>query len=154
MKMRLSLTEFQDLACLRHCRSSGVNAAAVLRVNACDDDTFSIRVASEGLGHDVEDRGESVFEVLCAVRRKLESVGWLVRCAGAQVDVFPSPMIASMGDGTHAYVLTLGKPALTADLVDLFHCDDRYVPSTVEEQEKFCKTWVRSLRTEMEPVGQ
>lgn len=127
------------------CCNGGVNVEAALNVREVDD-TFSIRIASGALPQDVEGAGESLFDALSAARRILESLGWLIRCAGAQVNVFPSPMIRSMGDGDRAYALTLGQPARVAELVDILRCDALYIPSTVEEQETFYETWVQSLR--------
>ena len=56
-------------------------------------------------------------------------------------------MILSMGTGELAYRLSIGKPALNEDLVNIF--DEPLgndIPSTVEEQKEYYKAWLMSLR--------
>src|SRR5258708_5303425 len=51
------------------------------------------------------------FDALTDIRRLLEGRGLRPRCFGASRDVYPSPMIRSMGSGEKAYRLKVGCPA-------------------------------------------
>jgi len=86
------------------------------------------------------------FEAFCLVRRQLEARGWLVLCNGSSRNVFPSPMSRDMGGGVMAYVLTIGKPASMEDVVHIFERTIRIDPVTVDEQQRFYKHWIASLR--------
>lgn len=77
-----------------------------------------------------EGEGEGYFEALCAVRTELEHDGFLPGLQGARASVYPSPMALSMG-ARRAYRLTMGQPARTKDLVDVFEpVDPQSVPWT------------------------
>jgi hypothetical protein len=89
---------------------------------------------------------EGYFRALCKIRLQLEARGALIVCNGASKNVYPSPMIEAMGCGERAYQLSMGKPALTVDLVSIFDSAPGMVPSTVEEQQKFYNAWLESLR--------
>ena len=91
-----------------------------------------------------EGDGEGYFEALCAVRRELEHDGLLPGVQGARAGVYPSPMALSMG-ARRAYRLTMGQPARTKDLIDLFEPVDPPV-STVDEQARWYADWLRSLQ--------
>lgn len=91
-------------------------------------------------------RESGFFDALCAVRKTLELEGLRPLCFGASKDVYPSPMIRSMGSGERAYRLTLGRPARTEDLVSVFDADLSVVPVSVEEQEAFYRKWLESLK--------
>lgn len=86
------------------------------------------------------------FRALCAIREQLEVEGSLLECFGASKDVYPSPMIESMGYGEKAYKLTLGRAALKSDLVGIFESGEDVAPATVEEQREFYEQWLESLR--------
>lgn len=112
-----------------------------------EEEGFRLRILDvPGPGREIEGRGESLFDALVALRRALEALGYRLRCAGAAVDVYPSGMARSMGDGRKAYRLTPGKPGLTKDLVDIFEVAESDVAATVAEQEAFFQRWVESLR--------
>lgn len=109
------------------------------------EDGVSLAAEIPGVGEYSID-GPDAFEALCELRRRLEPLGVLVRCAGACRNVFPSPMARSMGAGRSAYRLVLGRPARTEDLVDIFTpmydgCD----LATVAEQAAFYEEWLTSL---------
>jgi hypothetical protein len=94
--------------------------------------------------------GPDLFEALRALRRTLEAEDMRLLCAGARIDVYPSGMSRSMSAGRKAYVLRLGSPARTDDLVDIFaHAASEEV-GTVEQQEQYYKNWVASLRSKAE----
>jgi hypothetical protein len=112
-----------------------------------DGEVFRLRLqGAPGLPRELEGAGESLFDALTALRRELEPQGFRLRCAGSAVDVYPSGMSRSMGDGRKAYRLTPGEPGLTKDLVDIFDVSEKDAPATVAEQEAFFQRWVESLR--------
>ena len=112
-----------------------------------EGDEDSVRLTLEfvnGLESRISDSG--FFDALCEIRKMLDKDGLRPICFGACENVYPSPMIASMGDGELAYRLELGKPALKADLVNIFDCDELVQPSSVKAQEEFYERWIQSLR--------
>lgn len=88
---------------------------------------------------------EGVFDALTIIRNKLRPLGYIPKCYGACLNVFPSGMVRSMGMGEKAYMLTLGKPALSKDLVNVLEFVDGEQYATVEEQEQFYEQWFDSL---------
>lgn len=84
------------------------------------------------------------FEAMREIRLQLEAQGQFLHCYGASQDVYPSPMIMSMGAAEKAYRLTIGRPAKTADLVSIFDTAGDVVLSTVTEQEAFYDTWQKT----------
>ena len=132
---------------------NGTHVELALDLYEIEDD-FRIALRCESMsGGEVSGDGESLFDALCALRIKLEAEGRLIQCAGACCNVYPSPMSRSMGDGRKAYRLTLGKQAMTADLVDIFDPEEGCTLCTVEKQEEFYKLWVKSLQESGEPTG-
>lgn len=89
------------------------------------------------------DRG--FFHAFCEVRRQLESIDCLPRCFAACENVYPSPLIESMGWGERAYLLTLGEQASMGDLVEIFEPSKNIVPVSVERQRIFYERWLASL---------
>ena len=116
---------------------------AELEIVECDDDTIKLIVRAD----DVYLDGESYncFDALADLRSKAETLGILILCHGASLNVYPSGMSKSMGIGVMAYKMTLGKQALRSDLVNIFEVDDSYIASTVEEQKAYFKKWIASL---------
>ncbi len=93
----------------------------------------------------LESTAEDWFDAFCAIRRDLETRELLPACYGAHLQAFPSGMSRSMGGGRKLYRLTLGKQALTKDLVGLFDAGDDVIPSTVDAQHQFFDQWIDSL---------
>ncbi len=89
------------------------------------------------------DRG--YFHAFCEIRRQLEPLGMMPRCFAACENVYPSPMIESMGCGEKAYFLTLGMQARTRDLVEVFDTSEEICPVSVDQQKKFYELWIESL---------
>ncbi|MBX9601348.1 MAG: hypothetical protein K2X35_10095 [Bryobacteraceae bacterium] len=109
-----------------------------------DPDSVVLRLTIEGMMHEASsDRG--YFHALCEVRRQLEPKEIFLICFGTDKYVYPSPMQESMGAAELAYRTTLGKPALTADIVNIFDEDPACNPSTIEDQEYFHQSWLASL---------
>lgn len=96
-------------------------------------------------GMSLRGRGEDLFDALCELRLKLEQHGLLLRCAGTDLDVYPSGMSRAMGGGRKAYRLTMGKPATRVDMVDIFDASTAQRGSTVSEQKAFFEQWLQSL---------
>ena len=79
------------------------------------------------------------YECLRAFRRVIEPDGFRVLCQGARPNVHPSGISSQAGAWT-SYVLTLGQPALTKDLVGTFDpVEDIASVGTVEEQDEFIR---------------
>ncbi len=89
---------------------------------------------------------DTFFDALADLRRRLEDRGLRPKCFGACRDVYPSPMIRSMGSGEQAYRLKLGCQAKMEDLVPIFDSDPEITPASVEEQEEFYNKWLKSLK--------
>lgn len=86
---------------------------------------------------------DDYFSALNLIRRELEKDNILIVCNGASKDVYPSPMMRDMGDGDLAYRLKLGYKAKREDIVNIFDVDkDKFIPSTVDEQEKYYNEWL------------
>ena len=85
------------------------------------------------------------FHALCEIRRQLEETGWRPVCYGSSRNVYPSRMCCDMGQGLHAYRMTMGRPAVLEDLVGIFDSGPDVLPVSVEEQEAFREDWLRSL---------
>src|SRR5258706_3536641 len=67
---------------------------------------------------------DGFFGALKRVRLELEKDGLLLHCFGASKNVHQSGMQASMGPGILAYRLTLGRQALSEDVVNIFDSDE------------------------------
>ena len=97
-------------------------------------------------GEELQAVAEDCFAALTQLRRELEATGRLLVCNGSSLDVYPSGMSRSMGAGQKAYRLTMGRQALTADLVSIFETAPGVRPSRVDQQAAFFEQWVASLR--------
>ena len=88
---------------------------------------------------------DNYFYALVELRKKAEAENIKILCKGCCKNVYPSPMILSMGDAIKAYTLTLNQPAVMKNLVEIFDpCElDDY--ATVEEQEVFYNLWINSI---------
>lgn len=91
-------------------------------------------------------QAESYFEALQFVRKDLEQDAVQILCNGAARNAYPSPTILRRGKGRHAYILTLGQPALMENFVDIFNYDDSLSYCSVEEQNQYYSKWIESLK--------
>jgi len=80
------------------------------------------------------------------LRYWLDDLGVKLLCNGARFDVTPSGMSRGMGGGRKAYIIRLGQPSLSSDLVDIFKYAESEKIGTVQDQKEFYKKWVSSLR--------
>ncbi|WP_116190826.1 hypothetical protein [Paenibacillus taihuensis] len=102
---------------------------------------LSIRVGEEQISF----KSENFFDALKQLRQHLEERHIQIKCNGAALNVYPSPMALSMGAGRLAYRLTFGRQAKTSDLVDIFECDNDLTFVSIDEQLNFYKSWLKSL---------
>jgi len=93
---------------------------------------------------DIIIENDDFFECLVDLRRLLERDGAQVLCQGARPDVFPSPMMRQSGCST-AYILRMGRPAASGDIVHIFDPADANVVGSVDEQEAYRQAWFASL---------
>lgn len=89
--------------------------------------------------------GDDLFDAMCEMRKKFESMNILLLCNGSRIDVYPSRMSRQMGGGRKAYILKLGQQAKLSDLIDIFDKAEALVVSTVDEQKNFYQNWIKSL---------
>lgn len=105
-------------------------------------------LTSTGLGGvDETIQGETLFDALLGLRRKLEDAGYKLICAGARRNVYPSGMARSMGSARLAYAMEIGKSA--HELVDIFDEAEPGQVGTVAEQEQYRQLWISSLRAKL-----
>ena len=90
--------------------------------------------------------GSDLFKAFLALRSKLEEAGYKILCNGARLDVLSSGMSRSMGGGRKAYVVKIGYPARMKDMLDIFDYADPELIATSQEQKKFTKQWLESLK--------
>ena len=90
--------------------------------------------------------GDDLFECLRELRRRLDPKDIRILCNGARVDAYPSRMCREMGRGRKLYILTLGKPPDSSDLICIFDHAQADRIGTVAEQRGFYERWLRSLR--------
>lgn len=104
-----------------------------------------IRHELYGDGYSIVKDADNHFEAMCQIRGELEKDGALLECYGASLNVFPSGMSTSMGDGSKAYKLVMGQPAKLTDLVTLWDVGTDVVPTTLDQQAEFFRQWTQSL---------
>jgi len=91
------------------------------------------------------------YECLRAFRRVIEPDGFRILCQGARPNVCPSGISSEAGAWT-SYVLTLGHPAVTKDLVGTFDpVEDIASVGTVEEQDEFMRRHWAELEKRPKP---
>jgi len=97
-------------------------------------------------GQSIESEADDFFDAFCQIRLKLEQHGLIPLCYGASLNVFPSGMSRSMGSGLRAYRLTVGRQALTGDLVSIFDSGPDVIPASVANQKEYFDSWLASLK--------
>lgn len=86
--------------------------------------------------------GEGYFGLLKAIRRTLESQGFLLKCNGSVKNVYPSAMMSESGS-PNAYFMTLGEPA--TKVVNIFENDIQEGHVSVDVHEEFFEKWWKSI---------
>lgn len=85
------------------------------------------------------------FTAFCAVREQLVELRLAPRCFGACRNLVLSSMAYQMSKGMKGYLVRLGVPAKSADLVSIFGAGPDMVLATVSEQREFKRSWLLSL---------
>ena len=126
---------------------SGERIAAVLsRWDEAPGDGECVKLSISIEGIEISAKSDiGYFRALKQLREILEKKGILVECLGASEDVYPSPMIESMGCGERAYRLTLGQHALMSEKKKKKNSGIGVKPATIQQQEDFYKRWLQSL---------
>jgi hypothetical protein len=103
------------------------------------------RLRCEYRGEKIESLAADFFQALCDIRVRLADDRLIPFCYGASVNVFPSGMARSMGQGLKAYKLTIGRQAKMSDLVEIFSEGPDIIPAYVEPQAQFFQDWLAAL---------
>lgn len=97
------------------------------------EDTIEITLLYKG--RMIAKAADNYFAALCQVRLELEKEEVTLVCNGASKDVYPSAMMLSMGAGELAYLLKMGSPARSEDILNIFDVDRaHFIECTVSEQ--------------------
>lgn len=126
-------------------KDNEVFEAKIIFSEESDDDEDKVYIRLEFGERVIEMMNYDFFETLNDIRKVLEVDGYQIRCNGAAENVFPSPMILSMGAGRKAYSNVLGKQALKNDLVDIFELNKDYNFVSIHCQQAFHARWIKSL---------
>lgn len=118
----------------------------IRRRSSPTDRTWTLELgAPDGRSWSVE--AGDVFECLLILRRQLEPESIRVCCNGARVNAWASGMARDMGGGNKVYILKPGQRPTRDDLVPTLQpAPPADVAPTVETQEVFYKSWLRSLQ--------
>ncbi|WP_454839557.1 hypothetical protein [Pseudomonas hormoni] len=86
--------------------------------------------------------GDDFYKCLGHTRNDNREIIFL--CKGAKINVHPSTMSSQMTLGVKAYELTLGKPALRNDVVNIFDYEEHDLTNDPKVQEEFFMRWIES----------
>jgi hypothetical protein len=92
----------------------------------------------------IKSSGSSLFECFSQIRLSLPNIVFL--CEGAKRNVYPSRMSSQMASGLLAYEFKLGEQALKKDIVNIFDHDEIDVVEDPNDQAKFYRIWLESLK--------
>lgn len=113
----------------------------------CQDDFEDIKIELSYKNEKIIKFSENCFEALIEIRKELENQKIQILCKGANKMVYPSSMQLNMGIGRSAYLLKIGEQAKVKDIVDIFEEEENIDKCvSIEEQMKFFKLWINSLR--------
>jgi hypothetical protein len=93
-------------------------------------------------GQTIEVLDFDYFEAFIQVRNRLEQERLIPVCYGASLNVFPSGMCRSMGEGLKAYRLKPGQMVKGEDLVGIFDTGPDVIPATVSGQREYYEQWL------------
>ncbi len=96
----------------------------------------------------VDGSGIDFFAAFQQVRLQLETEGLIPSCYGASLNVWPSGMCRSMGQGMLGYRLKLRCSTTREDIVRIFDAGPDVVPAQVAEQRQFFEEWGKSVERE------
>ena len=127
------------------CRSEILSGTLTLSEETTADGKQLCSLELAFAGKRISASGLDFFEALLSLRRQLEQESTFLLVYGASRSVWPSGMTRSMGSGSRAYRITLGKPALGKDMVSIFESGPDVEPATIAEQERYRDEWFASL---------
>jgi hypothetical protein len=125
--------------------SGRITTAKLLIWEEDPSDAKLVKLSLRFDGREITSSDEDYFSAMCSIRRVLEKEGGLLRCYGASLNVYPSPMSRDMGGGVKAYKLRMGAHAKIADLVSIFETGPDVSSASVDEQERFYIEWLQSI---------
>lgn len=105
---------------------------------------WSLRLDAQGL-ESIDAQASDLFECLVSVRKKLQERGFKLLCNAARRDVYPSGMSRQMSGGACAYVLRMGHPGKSKDIVNIFDPASKDVVASIEDQKEYFEKWSKSL---------
>jgi hypothetical protein len=89
--------------------------------------------------------GNDYFAALVRLRYFLEERECRILCQGARKEAHPSAMQRDTAEGLVAYILHLGRPGRTDDVVSTFGEVPAEQVGTIEQQRAFYQQWLHSL---------
>jgi hypothetical protein len=89
--------------------------------------------------------GNDYFAALVRLRYFLEERECRILCQGARKEAHPSAMQRDTAEGLAAYILHLGRPGRTDDVVNTFAEVPAEQVGTIEQQRAFYQQWLQSL---------
>lgn len=101
-----------------------------------------IKISVELSGRKIIVNDEFYFPALQKIRIELIKNNIDLKCYGAMVNVYPSPM---MMNTTKAYLLKEGEQAMNDSIIDIFDYANITESISPEEQNLFYMNWIKSL---------
>jgi hypothetical protein len=96
-------------------------------------------------GKRLDASGIDYFAAFQEIRLQLEAEGLIPFCYGASLNVWPSGMCRSMGNGMVGYRLKMGTSTTREDIVRIFDAGADIVPASVSQQRQFFEEWGKSF---------
>jgi hypothetical protein len=94
----------------------------------------------------LEASADDLFGCLTVIRLEAARSGWRVCVVGARTDAWPSRMSSQMGGAALVYVHSVGRQARDEDLYPIFDDAPCDAIGSVEEQGRFRRGWLESLK--------
>jgi hypothetical protein len=107
-------------------------------------------VSIDGFEQETEAVDVGAFSALEHVRRRLESLGWLISSQGFRPNAYASGLQRDMHGGIRAYICEMGKWPRRENLVDIFAAAGRNEVDTAQKQQERYRNWRQSLPGEDE----
>lgn len=124
---------------------SGQAIQAVFELIVADNyDSVGLRLS--WIGREVSAVESHYFSALCAIRVRIAEYGLTPMCYGSCRNLVVSGMAISMGMGLKGYLVELGKPSTTAQLVPIFDSGPDMDLVSVAEQLAFKEQWMSQFQ--------
>jgi len=119
---------------------------AIQRSSSPTDRTWTLELDAPD-GRSWSAQASDVFKCLLILRRQPEPEAIRLCCNGARINAWASGMARDMGGGIQVYLVTLRQRPSLDDLVPtLYPAPLAEIAPTVEAQEDFNETWLRSVQ--------